>query len=424
MKKIILFIFCLAANSISIAQCDTAKKPIVFIHGFLASGDTYALQVQRFIEYGYCPDRLFIFDWNSVSGNGKKNDSLLENFIDSVLNLTGATQIDLVGHSAGGGLGRGYMIDSINAAKVEHYVHLGSRKWTYEYSWFKNSNCLNIYSKGDKVMNSMSGDVTGALNLDLKDKDHYEVATCEETFEAMYRHFNTDEKKKIASTEVNRIRKISGKAVYLGDNTPMKGAVINVYSLSMKKGTRSQAKPIASFSVDENGNWGSFTAIKNSHYEFELKPFSPEERTVSYFFEPFNKGNELLYLRGFPQGNMVGMMLGKLPAKKEQSAIVVFSANKAMIGGRDSLTVNGIAISSETLTPANRTIISTFIFDDGDGITSGKLLKQYANAPFIGGVDISLPVKNKKGNVIYYNGRKLVLPAISSEDRILLAVFQ
>ncbi|MBK8141124.1 MAG: hypothetical protein IPK57_08930 [Chitinophagaceae bacterium] len=50
-------------------------------------------------------------------------------------------------------------------------------------------------------------------------------------------------------------------------------------------------------------------------------------------------------------------------------------------------------------------------------------MKHSIAAPFIGGVDISLPVHNKKGNTIYYNGRKLVLPAAPSKERILLAVF-
>ncbi|MBK8141123.1 MAG: hypothetical protein IPK57_08925 [Chitinophagaceae bacterium] len=66
-----------------------------------------------------------------------------------------------------------------------------------------------------------------------------------------------------------------------------------------------------------------------------------------------------MYLRGFPQGNMIGMMLGSLPAKDDQSAIVVYSANKAMIAGRDNVTVNGTPISSLVLTPASKTIISS-----------------------------------------------------------------
>jgi len=415
-----MIFFCLCPGAF--AKCDITKRPVVFIHGFLASGDTYAGQIQRFADAGFCPERLFVFDWNSVSGSGKKNDSLLNAFIDNVLSHTGAKQVELVGHSAGGGLGRGYLMDSINAGKVAHYVHLGSRKWFYEFSWFKNNRCLNIYSAGDKVIGTGAGDVDGAVNLDLKDKDHYEVATSIETFTAMYKFLNGDalpEKVNKKST----IIKISGRAVLLGDNEPVSNGLINVYKLNPKSGKRLPATPVAILSVNSKGYWGAFNASKKTFYELELTTDKKEQRTISYFFEPFTQTNRYVYLRGFPQGNMIGMMLGSLPATDDQSAIVVYSAKKAMIAGRDSVTVNGTPVSSQALTPASKTIISSFIFDDGDRKTSGNVLKQFSAAPFIGGVDISLPANNKKGNTIYYNGRKLVLPAVSSKERILLAVF-
>lgn len=406
----------------TIAQCDKTKRPIVFIHGFLASGDTYAGQIQRFINAGYCPERLFVFDWNSLNSNGKKTDSLLNAFMDNVLSNTGAMQIDLVGHSAGGGLGRGYLIDSVNAGKVAHYIHLGSRKWTYEYNWFKNNRCLNIYSAGDKVIVTGAGDVEGAANLDLKDKDHYEVATCEDAFTAMYKFLNGDELPELVNKKSSAI-KISGRAVLLGENEPVSNGLINIYKLHPKSGKRLSATPLAILSVNSKGYWGAFNASKKTYYEFELTTDEKGQRTISYFFEPFTQTNRYVYLRGFPQGNMIGMLLGGLPEKEDQSAIVLYSSNKAMIAGRDSVTLNGIPVSSAALTPANKTIISSFIFDDGDGKTSGSGLKQFRSAPFIAGVDISLPVNNKKGNIIYYNGRKLVLPSVPSKERILLAVF-
>ena len=422
MRILVIPVLILVFSLNGLAQCDSTKRPVVLVHGFLASGDTYAGQIQRFINVGYCPDRLFVFDWNSVSGNGKKTDSLLNLFIDNVLSHTGATQIDLAGHSAGGGLGRGFLIDSANAKKVAHYIHLGSRKWSYEYNWFKNDRCLNIYSAGDKVIGTGAGDVAGAVNLDLKDKDHYEVATSEETFEAMYKFLNEDKLPPKIKSKKNGIQ-ISGRAVLLGDNEPVRNGFIYVYRLHPKSGQRLSTTPVAILSVNSKGYWGAFKAAKKTWYEFELTTNEKTQRTISYFFEPFTQSNRFVYLRGFPQGNMIGMMLGNLPQKEDQSVIVIYSSAKAMIAGRDSVTVNGIPVSSAALTPASKTIISSFIFDDGDGKTSGNPLKQFGAAPFIGGVDISLPVNNKKGNTIYYNGRKLVLPPAPSKERILLAVF-
>ena len=81
--------------------CDNKAAPVVFVHGFLGSGDTWAPQVQRFVSNGVCHDRFFAFDWNSTGGGAA--DLLLEKFIDSVLVLTGAEKVHLAGHSAGGG---------------------------------------------------------------------------------------------------------------------------------------------------------------------------------------------------------------------------------------------------------------------------------------------------------------------------------
>lgn len=422
MRKGLLFIVVYSLALSIQAQCDKTKRPVVFIHGFLASGDTYAGQIRRLTERLYCPERLFVFDWNSVGGNGKQTDSLLEAFINDVLKRTGASQIDLVGHSAGGGLGRGYLLDSANAAKVAHYVHLGSRRWFYEYSWFPNKKCLNIYSTADKVMGSLGGEVEGAVNLDLKDKDHYEVATSRESFRAMYEFLN-DGNQETDDYVIFEKSLISGKAVLLGDNTPMKNATVLVHKLNDGNGARLSKKPFMVFKTGNKGEWGTFIADRKSRYEIELVPADSSQRTISYYFEPFMEPNSYVYLRGFPKGNMVASMLGNLPAKKEQSLIIVYSSQKAVITGRDSLSVNDIPLSSATLTPASKTIISTFIYDDGDGKTSGMPLKQFSATPFLSGVDINLPAMKNGTHTIYYNGRKLVLPAKSSKERILLAVF-
>ncbi|HEX4877811.1 MAG TPA: alpha/beta fold hydrolase, partial [Chitinophagaceae bacterium] len=310
------------------AQCDPDKRPIIFMHGFLASGDSYAGQVQRFVDAGYCPDRLFVFDWNSVNGNVKKTDSLLNALIDEVLKKTNAAKVDLVGHSAGGGLGRSYLADSVHATKIAHYVHIGSRKWSKDLSWFPNEKCLNVWSPADKVMGSGGGDVNGAINLSLKDKDHYEVATCYATWSAMYQFFNDLEVGEsvpppMVSVPADGGYSIGGKAVLLGDNTPMRGAAVHVWSVKSVNGKRYGKEPIASFTVSDDGKWGPVKTKQNEYYELELIPAEKNQRTISYYIGRVDNDDHFIYLRGFPQGNMVSMMLGSLPAKEDQSVIVI-----------------------------------------------------------------------------------------------------
>lgn len=100
-------------------------RPVVVVHGFLASGDTYALQYQRFSENCYGENYVRAFDWNST-GFGANQSAALDAFINNVLEETGADKVDLAGHSAGGGVCYTYLSNAAYAAKVAHYAHLGS----------------------------------------------------------------------------------------------------------------------------------------------------------------------------------------------------------------------------------------------------------------------------------------------------------
>lgn len=403
------------------AQCNASLRPVIFIHGFLASGDTWSNALHFFQQAGYCPDRLFVLDWNSLGGNGKSNENLLAKYIDEVIIKTGSTQIDLVGHSAGGGLGRSFLRDSILSKKVAHYVHIGSRKWTSSYAWFPNENCLNIYSLGDRVAGNSAGLIEGAKNLALKDEDHYQVATSEASLKAMFEFFNDSQLPNPQQTSFKKVQ-IAGKAVLLGNNQPMSDAQVNIYPIDKKKGVRKNESATIQSKVSTSGAWGPVEVRHGVPYEIELIPADNKSRTISYFFPSFNYNDPLVYLRGFPEGNMMTSLLGKIPEQENQSVLVIYSSASAMIGGRDSVLVNGSPISSNLLTPASKTVITSFIFDDGDQLSSGNALKQFATAPFIGGVDLLLSADENKVIEIYYNGRTLHIPARPSKERILLAV--
>lgn len=379
MKKII---FLLLIASTASAQCDTSLRPIVFIHGFLASGDTWSNAVHYFRQSGYCADQLYAFDWNSIAGSGKKTEQQLAQFIDHVLTSTGAKQIDLVGHSAGGGLARNFLKDSQQASKVAHYVHIGSKKWTGSYDWFPNDRCLTIFSSGDKVAGNSAGPTEGASNLALTEEDHYQVATGEASLKAMLQFFNRDKKDFIPIGNGRKVS-IAGKAVLLGDNQPMSGAQINIYPLKKNNGARKKAGAITGLTVADAGGWGPVIVKPGNPYEVELIPADSSKRKISYFFPAFNHSDPLVYLRGIPEGNRMMAMLGTLPEKDDQSILVVYSATGAMIGGRDSVTVNGSPVCSPALTPASKTVISSFIFDDGDSNSSGKVLRQFNSLPLL-----------------------------------------
>lgn len=406
------------------AQCDPAIRPVIFVHGFLASGDTWSNAVHFFRQGGYCSEQLHAFDWNSLGGGGKTNELALVQLIDKVLSQTGAAQVDLIGHSAGGGLVRSLLKDSTLAQKVGRYVHIGSRKWTAAYPWFSNEKCMNIFSSGDRVAGNGAGPVEGATNISLTKEDHYQVATSTSALTAMLSFLHPASSAKQPSTTNKANVSIAGRAVLLGDNAPMKEATITIYAIDKKTGDRKKSPAALLSKTSASGHWGPISVRSGIPYEIELAPMDTSKKKISYFFSSFTYDDPLVYLRGIPEGSRMSALLGKIPQAPDQSVLVIYSAAAAMIGGRDSVTVNGLPVCSFELTPASRTVITSFVFDDGDGVSSDKVLKQYASAPFIGGVDRLLPARKGQVHEIYFNGQHLRIPAVPSLDRILLAVLK
>lgn len=404
--KYFLFFILLVQHHFAFSQWKNNEKlPIVFVHGFLGSGDTYATQFQRFTANGYLPSQLFVFDWNSV---GAKNNTiqLLDSFINHVLDKTGGQKINLVGHSAGGGVGYSYLNDTARALKVANYVHIGSSKQSKPAGKNGEINTLNIYSLGDKVVKA--GDIAGAVNMQQKDSDHYEVATSEASFWSMFQFFNPSNTKQF-SVKQSKKPIIAGKACLMGENTALVNALVEVYSINFKEGKRIDAKPIFKCTTDIQGNWGPFNAQAGIGYEFVLKP-AGGQRTVHYFHEPFTTNDPLVYLRALPKTGMTALLLNTLPSNDQQSVLALFSSNRAVISGRDSLTIDGLNLSSSIISPATKTAIAQFIFENGDGNSTGNLIPAFKAVPFMNGIDFLLGTNEEKPIHIYYNGQHFYLP--------------
>ncbi len=414
---LLLLFFC--TKGVAQSKCDEQALPIVFVHGFLASGDTWSTQIQRFSSNGYCDDRLFVFDWNTVGGR-LKSDSLLEIFIADILKKTQQKQVNLVGHSAGGGLCFNFLKDSLRALTVARYVHVGSGKINGKAGHNGNVPTMNIYSTADKVVKS--GEADHVVNIKLTTQDHLQVASSEETFDAIYRFFNTD--KQPSSLHILPSAssiEIAGRAVTLGDNVPLANARIQLYAFDPVQGKRIGNKPLATLVTDELGYWQKVLLEKNTYVEMELQPVNG--RVVSYFIEPPIRHNRNIYLRGIPTAGLAGTLLKGLPSKTQQSTVAVFSANQAMIYGRDSVNVNGVTLTSAALTPEAKTIIASFVYDDGDEKSSGDAIKTVGPGIFLNTVDVSIPASTTETFPVYFNGRVIRVPCRPGSEAVLVILF-
>jgi hypothetical protein len=420
MKKIflILMLYSIAACGQPIASSN--PTPIVFVHGFLASGDTWSTQIQRFTSNGYSEDQLFVFDWNTIGGQAKK-DSLLDVFINEVLQKTHAQKINLVGHSAGGGLCYGYLKDSTRAAKVAHYAHIGSSRISKPAGFNGNVPTMNVYSEDDKVLAGVS--VEGAVNIKETGKDHLQVAAAPETFAALYEFFN--EGKKPATTSILPARSativMAGRAVTLGENKPLSNDTLYVYEYNPSLGKRLNPSKPRMLVTNAQGYWPAFEVAKQSFLEFELHP--KDGRIISYYIEPSLRNNYHVYLRGLPNSGMAAQLLQSIPSRTDQATVAVFSANQAIVSGRDSVMIDDISLSTPSLAAASKTIIASFLFDDGDGKSSGQPIKSIGLGVFLNAVDISIPADPNKTCRIYYNGRTIALPCRAGKEAVQVAIF-
>jgi triacylglycerol esterase/lipase EstA (alpha/beta hydrolase family) len=423
---LIIFVGCIKedVNSDNGNNQDEFKTslPVIMIHGALASGDTYARPAMLLTSNNYPESLIFAFDWNSLGGANAEAQTNLDAFVDKILAQTGKEKCILIGHSAGGGLGYAYCADIKRAPKVSKYIHIGSNPQSKPAGPNGEIPTLNIYSKGDKIV--QGADIPGATNTVFETLDHYQVATSTESFEAIYR-FIKDGKTpgtKIIKPE-SQIR-LKGRVVTLGENKPDTKVQVEVYYVNPVTGER-KGNAVHTFSPDNEGNFGPVSVQSNEYVEFEITSAEPGFRTLHYYREPFTRSNSLVYLRTFPPASsLAGILLSSLPKSDQQSVVAVFTANQAVIHQRDQLMVQNKELSNSTLcSPANSTI-AMFLYDNGDKSSSGNPHATFSFIPFLKGADIYFPTEQPAPIDITFNGRKMNVKNYKSESEgVIIAVF-
>jgi len=390
--------------------CDETKTPIVMLHGLLASGDTYSNFFQLFEANCYCEDALYVMDRNSLDLEADFIPAL-DAFIDDVIAKTGSEKVNLMGHSAGGGVAYAYLSDAQNEQKVAHYAHLASFTNMEPPLPNENTPTINIFSDADKIVPGQ--DIAGATNVNLIVADHYQVATSTEAFQFIYAFFNNGEKPLNFMPISKESIELKGKVLTLGENQPITNATISVYELNANTGLRLNDASAIKTNSDANGNWGNVTVKPNVAYEFFVENPSDENFIpLHYYFESFNSNNSLVYLRTIPPaGSVAGVFLAGLPKNDDQAVTAIFTSTQAIINGRDELFVNDIELSTVTLSSEEQSTIAMFLYDDGDGQSSGKSQPGFlANTPFLNAVDIFMEPTAGKFSTITFNGDKLAVP--------------
>lgn len=396
--------------------CTGTRRPVVAAHGFIASGDTWMPHARRFIANGYCRQDVHAFDWNSVSsftGDSASHALDLGVFIDAIIAESGSPQVDLIGHSAGGGVAYDYLSSAENAAKVANYAHIGSMLMDGPAGPNGEVPTLNVWSEGDMAIDP-KGDIEGATNLRQVDSDHYGVATNAETFEALFKHFNDGEEPERLEPEPVDTPRVWGRAVAFGENTPLQGE-LSLHAISKETGARA-GEPLLSEAIEEGGHFGPVRLEADARYEFSVS--GEGQRTVHYYAEPFWTDTPLFYLRGFPSAeSLVGLLLDSLPFDDARAMLVVFSSSRALSYPSDSLKVDGVEVLNAENASPEKSTIALFLYDsDEDGESSYASIPLFQSFPFLAGVDIGLTLESDTRFSVALNGREIVVPGWPSES--------
>jgi pimeloyl-ACP methyl ester carboxylesterase len=386
-------------NTLITEPVPSGKDPVIFVHGFLASGDTYEKQVKRFTSNGYSLADLYAFDWNSL-GNRNIINGNLNKLVDSVLAKTGKTKVHLVGHSAGTGVVQEYA--AVYPSKVKSLVLLAG--------FPPNSQgaipILNIYSTFDFIAQG-GRDVSGGTNVKQTDKDHYEVATCAESFVEMYKFFNDGAAPATSEYTAESDVILSGKSGAFGENIFLANTNVEIYKLNPATGFRINSTPDAVFRTDKQGNWGPFRADKTAYYEFVVFDNVQGSRKVHYYREPFIRSDKLVYLRTFPTGlSVAGLFLASLPKDDRLCITAFFGASQAAVENRDELVLDGNILTINRFCSKENTTIALFAYDDNKNKNTELVsLPSFASFPFLKGADIYFPTDNPQSVTMTFNGR-------------------
>jgi pimeloyl-ACP methyl ester carboxylesterase len=404
--------------------CTPTSRPLVAAHGFLASGDTWASLALRFASNGQCFERVRAFDWNTL-GDQAAAVTALDAFVDEARRASGFDQVDLAGHSAGGGLGYAYLADPARAKKVARYVHVGSFKQdALPGPEGARVPTLNLHSDADLVVRER-GDIPDATNVRFTDLDHYAVATDARVFEAVATFLDGRPPATTAVAPAEAVR-LSGKVLQLGTNTPVAGGTVEIHELD-EDGGREDDEPAARFTTRADGGWGPYDALPGVRYELVARDVATDGLPIHYYREPFQRSNDLVYLRTLPPASsLAGALLAGLNYDDAHAITIVFLANRALLAGRDTLTVDGRALPLDTLATAEKTAIALFLDDgDGDGRSSLAPLPSLSSFPFLGGADVMIDAATPRLYDVRLGDRTLRLRNWrSASEGVSVAVFE
>jgi pimeloyl-ACP methyl ester carboxylesterase len=364
------------------------RRPVIFVHGFVGSGNQFSSQAMRFTSNGYEPDEIRAHEYDSVFATETSAQSFarLDALIAELQVETGAAQVDLLGHSLGTSQMQSYLnSDPARAADVAHYVNLDGATASSPPGGVPT---LAVWGAG-----SPTREITGGTNVYFPEQTHTQVMTSSETFVAVYQFFNGS-----APVSPDVVRQpagevtIAGRALEFISNVGVTDATLELFEIDGATGARVDAIPEATFALSGDGAFGPHPVDPALSYELVISRTGSDSRH-HFYFEPFRHTDHLLRLLTSESGAGIDALW----EKSDNHANVVVLRNKEWWGDQgannDALVINGSNVVNAAIAPIAKRAIAMLIFDAGlDSMSDlSAPVPALAALPFITGIDHFMP---------------------------------
>jgi pimeloyl-ACP methyl ester carboxylesterase len=368
-------------------DCDTSKRPFVFVHGTFGSGDNIANVAMLFGSNRYCQDRFVAIEYNSLDReNAERGDRIMnqiDQLVDKVLEETGADKVELAGHSQGTGHCTYYLSDPDRAAKVAHYINYSGGR--------------EVPSGIPTLALSSDNDASGAgpvyppenpdvLQVNIGEEDHFAVAASRDAFVETWKFLYGEEPQYTTIQCGQDPVIVEGIAESFGDNVPV-GGKLEVYELDYDGEPYERGEPVMVVGGTTDGKIGPLELKRNVPYEF--KGFGEDGELIGYvYFAPFKRSNRLARFLVPSSSEVVApLSTDNIVTSDGHMAIITrYLAGAFRADLNNTLTFNG---EQQVLTDDNAgkeaSIVGLFMYDDN--LNGESELGSLFTAPFIVGTD-------------------------------------
>jgi pimeloyl-ACP methyl ester carboxylesterase len=369
-------------SSISPAGAQASNiLPVVFVHGYLGSGEQYRTQAQRFASNGFPEDQIVSIDYSGIQPPN------LDTFINQTMQRFGVSQVYVAAHSLGTAVMLGYLLNPFQGYKVRAYAALDGVGALCYYG----TRCTSITAA------SMG-------------QSHVEASSSAQSFQRQYQHFTGQAPQTTNVVPVSGPIRLGGKAIAFSTNAPVAGVNQGrVYDIDTNTGMRVSQTPVATFPIAADGSFGP-VQIPNGTDPWEIAVAVANAGELHFYYQPFLRSS--LGMRLLLVDALHPTYVNSRRGPNHSVAVVVryreFWAGNALV--RDQLRVQTTSTAGnqpernvfEGLT--SNSFAGVHLHDDAasPGSTTLANLPYFSTQPFQAGRDVYMPAAGGPNGTIRF----------------------